>query len=277
MRKMKSWSFVMVLCLLTMLTAACGNGTAMKQDPKEAVAAAFKQLATYKNYHMTMDVESAGKINGTDAKSVVKSEIDFQQNPLLVKNEMNIDSENGSTKINSHILQYMEKSGDKILVYTNVNNRWLKQTLPQGDYNPLKDAENAMKSLKSVTKTSEDANVAVFEVVPNRDYVKNKIQHQLQMMGMKDVAVNDELIKAVGDLKYTVTIDKKTANITQINMDLTDFMARFGKALANLSKAPSDQKKAIEQVFSNMKVNTTIYFSNFDKVGKITIPAEAKK
>ena len=54
------------------------------------------------------------------------------------------------------ITQYMEESGDQLIMYSNINNRWLKQVLQKTTRNPAAQFEGYIKAITSITQKSED-------------------------------------------------------------------------------------------------------------------------
>ena len=102
------------------------------------------------------------------------------------------------------------------------------------------------------------------------------MESNLASMGKK-VSLPAELLKDIGDLKYSVTIDKKSSYITAMTIDMSEFTAKIGANFASAKEVPADQKKALTEMFANMQAKSSFTFSQFDSVSKITIPEEAKK
>jgi len=274
---MKLFSIMMALCMMSMVISACSSSTVAKADPKETVTKAYQKLASLTNYHMTLDVTNSMTVQGKTMNSVVKGELDIQQNPMLCKNIMSISSEMDSRKNEQTITQYMEESGEKVIVYSGFGGKWNKQSMEKSDYNPLSDYDGYMKAITSVTQKSEDANSTVFEVIASGSALKEKMQEQLSKMNMKKDSITDDMLKDLGDLKYTVTVDKKSGYISKIDIDLSSFMSKLGNNLAASQQIPDNQKEMVKEMFTSMKISSTATLSNFNSAEKIIIPEEAKK
>jgi len=145
---------------------------------------------------------------------------------------MNITIDADSKKINNKLVQYIEESGDKIIVYSYTNNQWIKQSLPKGSYNPLSEYDNYIKGIKSVTVKEDNADSTVFEVVAKGSYLKEDIKRNIASMGMSKMVLSDDFLKDLDDLTYNVTIDKNTGTISKMEIDLSDFMSKFGNVLS---------------------------------------------
>ena len=173
MRKLKLLS-MLALCLTVLLTSACSsNTTAVSKDPKEAVTNACQKLNSLKNYHMSMVIESSLNVNGQPVKSTAKGEMKIQKSPLLCENIMEITAD-APSKISQKITQYMEESGDQLIMYSNINNHWMKQILPKTTQSPAAQFEGYIKAITSVTQKSEDENSIVYEVVASGNELKKE-------------------------------------------------------------------------------------------------------
>ena len=93
----------------------------------------------------------------------------------------------------------------------------------------------------------------------------------------QNLKIPDEVFQCLGDLKYELTIDKKTSTVSKMDMDLSDFMHKLGSTLADKENMPAEQKQVIKAMFESMQIKSTVIFSQFDSAGSIVIPEEAKK
>ena len=85
------------------------------------------------------------------------------------------------------------------------------------------------------------------------------------------------IFKDLGDFTYTITISKKDNIVSKMNMDLSNMMASIGVNIAEKQDIPEDKKQIIRDLFANMKMESSITLSQFNQVGPISIPPEAKK
>jgi hypothetical protein len=279
MKKMRNLAIMAALCTMIVLISGYSsvNASPVGPDPKETVIKASQKLLGFKNYHMTLATTTSMAVQGKHVKSVVKSEFDVQVNPLLGKNNMDITTYADANIITQKLVQYLEQSGDQLIVYSNADNQWFKQSIPLAGYNPLKQHENYIKAIKSATVKSEDAKATVFAVVADGSYMKEELKRNMALAGMQKIQLTDEFLKGLNDLTYEITIDKQTGTISRMEMDLSDFMSRFGTSLVETMQMPDDKKTMIREMFSSMKIVMNATFSQFNKVRKITIPQEAKQ
>lgn len=272
---------ILVLCIMTVFVSVCSasdSAPVTNSDPKEIVTAAYQKFLALKNYHMSVATEASLSFQGKSTNIITKGEWDIQAKPMVFKNNMNIIMDTASDTITKKterkVEQYIEESGKQLIVYSKINDQWTRQILPYS--NLLNQYDNYFKAIVSVTPVNEDADSTVFEVVESASYLKENFDRVMASTGMQKVKLTDDLLKDLGDIKYTVTVDKKTATVSKIDMDLSEFVATIGNNLAESAKVPDNQKEIIRQVLTNMKVVTNIAFSRFGKVDKIIIPPEVK-
>lgn len=277
MRKIKCLSITLVFCIMTLFVAVCSSSASSKAvttDPKETVIKAYQKFQSLKSYHMTIDLVSSVCWQGKNMNIIAKGDCDVQATPMLMKNTMNVIMDMGSTKIEQRFVQYMEEVDNQIIVYSNVDDRWTKQSMP--NYNLLNEYDKYIDAITSVTLINEDANSIVFEVIESGSCLKENFERSLALTGMQNMQLTADLLKDLNDFKYTITVDKKTATISKIDMDLSDFISKIGNNIIGLQGFPDDQKKSIKEMLANMKITTTVTFSKINSGEIITIPQEAK-
>ncbi len=268
---------MLVFWLTTLLASAGSSGTcsaAGGADPKETVIKACQMMQEQKSYHMALGLTAAMTVQGKNMNLVLDSELDCQVKPVLIKNLMTIIITADGRKSVESILQYVEPTGDHFSVYSNVNNRWVKQSMP--NYSPSQEYENYFKAIKSVTPLRETDDATVYEVTADGSYLRENIQRMMASAGTGNVRLPLQLLTAVGDFTYTVFIDKKTGFISEIYMDLSDFLRAIGGMITQFLNLPENQKTGLREMFSNSKMIIDISFSQFNAVGQIQIPQEAR-
>ncbi|BBB89901.1 MAG TPA: hypothetical protein PKA28_19195 [Methylomusa anaerophila] len=282
MRKIKLLSIITVLCIMTLFFSVFNSSASSPvtaTDPKETVAKAYQKFQSLKSYHMTIDFTSVLSFRGNNINTVMKGEGDVRVKPMLGKNIMNITmditSDNAPKKIERQLVQYFEETGNQITVYSNIDNQWIKQSTP--NYYPLNEYDNYIKAITSVTQISEDANSTIFEVIASGSYLQENLERYMASAGMKNMKVTADLLQDLGDFKYTIAVDKKTSLISRMDIDLSDFMPKIANKLVESQNMPADQKTVIKEMFDNMKIITTVAFSEINRGEKITIPKEAKE
>ena len=277
MSKRMNAPFVAVLCAVILLISGwCPvNAAALQQDHKETVIQASQKLLNFANYRMTIDSTTLMTVQGKHVKSVVKGEYDVQVKPLLGKNTIDITTYVDSDQYTNKIVQYIEENEDQIAIYSNMDKQWLRQSLPKAAYNPLNDYNSYIKAIKNVTIKNQDADATVFKVVASGTYMKEELKRSMALVGVGNIQLTDDFLKELSDLTYYLTIDRKTGTVTRVAMDSSDFMKQFGNSLVDTMQVPNDKKALLREMFNSMKTVTHISFSQFNKIGKITIPQDA--
>ncbi|MCE5285952.1 MAG: hypothetical protein LLG02_08930 [Pelosinus sp.] len=275
MRKVQRLSLAVMFCLVTML--ACVNVAMAAEDNSRAtVIAAYRKLAEVTSYHMTMTGNMSMSIEGKDFQAAMNSEMDILIRPLLCKNNMDMTfNANGKEKHES-IVQYVERSGKQILTYSYINGKWARQSLPGGEYNPARDFGDFVKAIKSAVLVSEDDNSAVYEVTADGRYLKDSMKRQMDSIGLKKMGMADGLVGALGDLTYTITIDKNAGTISGMDLDLSPFLVAIGDNMANQLPGPEEKKQELREMFSSMQMQMSFTLSQFDSIEPFTIPDEAR-
>lgn len=276
MKNRKPVVVVFILCVILLLSmysiGACspGNGS----DPKEVVLTANKNLQKLKSYHMTIKNHMEFSLQGKNINVLTNGECDLQVKPLIMKNVM-VVSTNVPKQPEQTVTQYIEQSENQLIIYSKNNEQWTKMVVPY--YNPLNEYENYFKGIVSVTLINETPDLAVYEVKESAEYLKENINRAFDSIGMQNAGMGKEIFKDLGDFTYTITISKKDNIVSKMNMDLSNMMASIGVNIAEKQDIPEDKKQIIRDLFANMKMESSITLSQFNQVGPISIPPEAKK
>lgn len=275
MAKAKGMLFLVMFWLL--MVSASGTGAcspANGADPNEVVRKAYQKFLDVKSYHMTMGVTTSMTVFGNNLNVVMNGESDVQVKPMLMKSIMTVKMNMGQNQSEQTILQYAEQAGDQFVVYSNAKNQWVKQSVPM--VNPMNEYDNYFKGITSVTPVRETADATVYEVTVSGSYLRENIERAMASAGAKNMKLPMEIFNNLGDFKYTLFIDKKTAMISEMVIDLSDFIKTIGANIAEMPNVPEGQKKMLKEMFGNARMVTTVSFSQINGVGKIQIPQEAK-
>jgi hypothetical protein len=277
MTKVKHFLVLVVFFIITVLISAYGFGScsplAAELVPQEIVTQAYQQFLVLQNYHMTSEATISLAFQGQDVNVIMKSESDTQIKPMLFKNVMDITVDCAAKKNEQRIVQYVAETGDKFLVYSNINNQWLKQSMPY--YNRLNEYNNYFKAIKSVTLISDFDDTAIYEVVIDASYLQENIEHLMASPGMQEIMLPKNIMKDVGDFKYVITLDKKASTISKITMDLSGLLSTIGNNMSASTEVPEKYKMVIGELFKNMKMVMSVNFSQQNEAQEIIIPQEA--
>ncbi len=275
------WRYLLIICMMNVFVSVCSASASLpaaNSDPKATVAKAYQQFLTLKNYHMSIETAASLSFQGKNANIFSKAECDVQVKPMVLRNVMDITIDTVldtvSKRKEQKVVQYTEEAEKQLIVYSKINGQWVRQTLPYN--NLLNENANFLKDIISVAPINEDDDSAVFEVEESASNLKGNLDRILASTGMQKMKITDDLLKNLSNLKYTITIDKKTSTVSKIDMDMSEFVAIIGNNLAESGKVPDNEKETVRELFKNMKIVTSIAFSRLNKVEKIVIPPEAK-
>jgi hypothetical protein len=283
MRAMGKFSIVsrlFILCVMTVFISICSMYSlvaAAPQDAKEMVVTAYQKMLNFNNYHMTLDSTATMSVQGKNIRMAMEGGFDIQAKPMLSKGDMNIRVYTDSKTLDKNLVQYIEESGNQIIIYSNADNSWIKQSFPKESVDSLRDYGSYIKAIKSADIESDDDNSTVIRVVASGEVLKNTLKQKMALMGMNKLVVSDDFLADIQDLSYTITIDKSTGNISASHMDLSDFMAQFGTHMADKMKTTEKQKQAITEMFQNMKFIMDVTFSQYNSAPAVVIPQDVKE
>lgn len=263
-----------VFCLLTMF-AFSNIAAAEGENAKDTVVQAFQKFDKVQSYHMAMTADVSMAAENTNIKAVVNGEMDVFAEPYLCKNDMDIAIVINGMQAHTAMVQYMERSGKRLLSYTNIGGKWQRDSAPAGKSN-AQNCEDYIKSIKSAALISEDQDFAVFEIVTDMKYIKDVVRKNMGTVSLKERKLFDALMSGSGDLTYILTIDKSSGNISKVTMDVSDFAASFASQIADYVPMPQVKKEEMIDMINSVKIQMTFTFSKFDDIEPFTIPEEAR-
>ncbi len=265
-----------VLCLVAVLAAGLPSGAcapaAAPSDPKEAVVAAYKNLQALQTCHMSYSQEIVMTVGRQKTVMLTVIESDIQQKPLLCRSTITFTIGSGAKKNGGTFLQYVESQGDQFAVYTLAENKWRKKLLPF--FAPYAGADEYCRDIKSATLLRDYVATAVYEVTLDGRSVGKGFEAGFGMMSGQKVEIPEEMLADIGDLTYTLTIDKAAGIPVKAEIDMTALTAYLTEKIL-LADMPAEQKIALRQMFTDTKATLIVAFSRPDAVGKLAIPPEA--
>lgn len=277
MNRLKYLPVLVLLCMAMLVGSVCSAGrstAAASKDPKQIVIAAFEKLNTVKNYHITMENQYLLTYQGETLSLTVKSECDAQADPLLVQNNMTFTMDSKWEQKEQKTTQYIEADQGKIIAYSFVNDHWAKQILTE--FNPLAVYDDYFKAIKHVSLLKEAPETSDFAVVIKSGFLSKEIERMMNALGLQKMKLPEGAFQDIGELTYTVTIDRRTATITQVHMDLSGILRNFGKSIIESLDMPSEKKVIISELLSTVKASAVISFSQMNQIEGLQVPAEIK-
>ncbi|MBU2703245.1 hypothetical protein Ga0466249_004385 [Sporomusaceae bacterium BoRhaA] len=286
MRKI-NWGLALVWGLLFMAMGSSLVFASEKLSPEKAyLSYVYQNMMEVNSVHCDITVQADTTMG--QMKAVING--DVQSNPLGYKSDISIWTRDMKDKeMTIPMKQYLERSPSGLVVYTMVNEKWFKQIVPE--WSPVSkndlsaDEKNAawvnlLQMMKSVKLQKETPAYKYIDVTLDSMQISDAIAAAVKENNVqeKDIlsmtAIGRMALLAVGDLTYTVKIDKATKMVTEVDMDLTDPIRKGANLFLDLVH-PKDRAK-MEDFLTNSTLSMQIVYSNYNKVDPIVIPQEVK-
>lgn len=284
MKKMnRILALTLTLCLLLCL---CACGGANEQSFSERMALAQKNMAALHSVRMetTMDVSmemsATGQTQSMDM--TVAYVVESNQDSGICRMEMTTTAMGTSQKL----LAYSETVDGATTVYVSMDggHSWQKQNgnTVQMPSNPEQVTElflnNANSFQPAGTETINGSRATVYTGVLDEKY----LEEVMQMTGLGsslDSALGmeggEEMFRGLGDVPMTIAIDDASGQIVRYTMDVTKVMQTLMENLLSAAMQANGMG-GIEFQITIHKAEGVTVFSQFDAVGEITIPEEAR-
>lgn len=275
MRKVKKlvlWSFAWFI--LTMAGSAAAASPAVDVDPKATVTDAFQQFRLLKNYHLSLTGVTEMTVQSKAIHVFMQGECDVEVKPLKMKNAIAIEATVDGKATRQKTLQFMEEQDKDLVIYTQADGNWYKQSIPYTD--PLADYDNYFKAIKAVEIVRETPVERSFAVTIDGSYLQQDIERTLAAGGLVKAKIPAELFQGLGDFTYNVTIDRRTGAISRFDMDISALMAVIGENILMSGTVPDVQKAQLAEMFRSMKITTAVMVTNPNRIAKVVIPPEAQ-
>ena len=188
-------------------------------------------------------------------------------------------------KISMKTPLYMEETDKAFVIYYQMNGTWEKQTLKKdtGDkaWKSL-SPEESMAMVRSVNLVKETPTQKVLQVVfdgkkiaeLSRKFMAASTAAKGSAMAQKQM---EKLLDSVGDLEFTMTVDKATNYTVKDEADLTPAARRIAHGvMENIPKLKTAEKQQMVNMIDHTTLHMTTTSSDFNAVKEIVIPAEAR-
>jgi len=280
----RRFGLIFLLVVTLILTTACASGpkdlTAGK-TPEKIVEESFDKLYQLESYNMDMLTKMKMALGQDTLDMSMSGKITAFQKPLKMKMVMETTVPGMTEKM--QIDQYMVEQEQKVMLYQYINGKWQKLVIDDPatvEMISMDPRDNLKLFMDNLVK----AEILGEEVVGEKNTVKinlvasSKIFDQLfeetagNSLGIGDDFLNADILSKIGDMHYTIWVDKATLETVKGEMDLTDNMKNMGQALAEDPKTPAELK----QVFQNMEMSMEYTVYNQNSAEDFTVPEEAK-
>ena len=181
-------------------------------------------------------------------------------------------------------------------VYTKMNGQWMLQKMPytglpaqDAKVSPEKAAREQLDMLKSCTIVSdtEDSREYLCRIDEKKmhEIADKVLQSQKESKdpvmvqnSAQQVAFFREVMDHMGELSYTMKVDKKTQLVTEMNMDLTTAMKNLSSVVgAHDPKMTEAKKKELQNFINQSTLKLQVKYLNHDEPADIVVPDEVKQ
>lgn len=282
---------LLLLCTIAILSltalAGCGNDKDEATDANAEENMVSQAIVNSQNvksvtYDMTMDMAmdvTVGEENQALDMTTTGS-IEYLNDPMSMSMNMNMDmGEAGAMDSAS----YGEIVDGNFVLYTSVEDQWLKQTVGTAEemeqYNSAKAMEVYLESMKDFTEDGvEDVNgskATKFTGTISGDDLQEVMDNMAGMSEqMATLGLEDESLASLyadsGDLTISIWIDNQTVLPVKYEMDMTTMMQNIMEKLSTTTEDLGDITYNVSNVFVSMTV------TGYDNVEAIDIPEEAR-
>ena len=286
-KKVATLLLITLLCLvgLTACTgASAGTSDLTKGKTAEQIAEeAFDKWYGLANYDMSMEIYMKTSVGAEDTEMTMKSDATLFQNPLKMKMTANVTIPMLEPQTMT-FEQYMLTENEKMTIYQQVDGVWQKMVIDDSatmelmQMDPKDNLKLFMDSLKKAEILAEEkieqTNTVKLELVASSE-VFGRIMEQTagNPLGINEGLFGPAILAQIGDLKYTLWIDKATLNVIKGQMNLSENIRNLGAALA----AEQDMPAELQEMFSSMEFVVDYTVMNHNNAQDFTVPEEAKR
>lgn len=279
MRTIRVLSMTLTFCLLFLPVALCGAAPADGTDYRDVFIKASQNLLKLKSYHMTLEAEGSMIMDGKTMGFVTGGQSDVQLKPMLMKNTLAASMDAGGKKSAYTMAQYVEETGDKLAVYSYADNKWTRQvmTSPGGNYGDYrKYLDSFIKGITGVKLVRETDGALVLEAAVSAGYLQEGLEQAMSSAIGRKIKLPDNLFDDLVDFKYTAVIAKDSQQISELSMNMAEFVTSVAQTIIEPLRLPDDQKALAEEILRSVKMQVKISLSRYNAIEPIIIPREAK-
>ncbi|AFM01382.1 hypothetical protein Desde_3088 [Desulfitobacterium dehalogenans ATCC 51507] len=279
----KKISSLILILMCTLVLAACSTGTtnlSQGKSPEQIVEESFAKWYGLKSYDMDMVMTMKFSVGEEVLDMSMTGKGAVFQNPIKMKMVMEANIPGMDQKMT--LEQYVVQNKQKMAIYQNIENNWQKiifddPAMTEKMYMDPKD------NLKLFMDHLVSAEILGEEKIGEKDTLKIKLvasgdifdqifqETAGNTLGVGNGLINPDVFSQIGDMVYTIWVDKVTLDTLKCQMDLSENMRNLGKALAEDPKLPLE----IKDIFSDAEIFMEYTILNQNSAQDFTIPEEA--
>lgn len=281
-------SFLLIALLISALVlAGCSSAAPAIKDltagktAQEIVEETFDKLYDLNNYEMDLTTNVKMITDGETMDMSMSGQAVVFQNPMKMK--MLLNAAIPGVEEEMQLEQYMIQEEQVITMYQNINDQWFKTVIDDPamaemmQMDPKENLKLFMDNLVSVEITGQEKvgekDTVKIDLIASADIFDDVLQDVAgESLGLGSDLITSEFFSKIGDMKYTVWIDKATLDTVKCYMDLTENMKNLGAALGEDSSTPEE----LTGIFENMEISLEYTIYNQNKAADFSIPEETK-
>jgi len=248
------------------------------QSPEEILGAAFQQNRSAQSMHMDLHETVVMSVGVPAANYAQNMEValvfgmDVQKEPDVVRTEGKITLP-GQTQ---EVLLYSEEIDGVQWTYTSTNGgrTWSRQKAEQDGGSMLSDpeymTEQWIENAKDFERTGEETVNGCAATVYSGTLAGKFVKDAVSMTG---TTADDDVIKDLDDLPFTIWIDNDSGRIVRMRIDLQNMMQKLMEASM---KDSLSQMGDAEVTVGIETAEVVCDISQFDAIEEIVIPDEAR-
>ncbi len=277
----KILTILLCLTLLISMTACSGKDMTQGKAPEEILEEAITKAAEWENYemaletHMVMDIPPQGEIE----MNMTGVGVAFIK-PLKMHMTMSMDMP--QMEESQNIEQYIVQEEDTFSIYQNYEGQWYKNVMEDEGIEELMSVD-PMESIQLFVKHIKSAEIAEEEKINDKDAVRIDVTVSFDMYkelmetnGSLDMSAMFgmdvfEMLGNMGDLTYSIWVEKESLNVVKYHMNLSEAMNKMAEAMQEIEEVPQE----LIDVYQTSQMEMSVTLSNQNNVEDFEIPEEA--
>ena len=280
----KTGRIIALILLAAMLLCLTGCGSF-----ETRMARAAKKMAALQSAHMDMDMHmdfSASLLGESlDLDVNMENGIDMQTEPLRARMEIGMEV----LGINMEMLMYMEQNGEEHTVYVSADDgkSWESESITAEEAkSQTGDMKNNLKIFIDCAKSFQEAGIETVNGAEATRYdgeiTGESLESALELSGAKEMLgeglgakLSADAFTGLESIPCSVWIDNKSGMVVRYDMDMSQIMQSLMKDMMDEIFA-AQGLEGVEMEMEFREVTVSVVLSQFDAVGEILIPDNAK-
>jgi len=284
-----------VVFVLAMAFAALNNPAVLASpepsgQEKEYLKTVYSKMAAVDSAHFDILMQAVTPMGQIDFTIAGEGKAE----PMAYKSDIKISYRDLQNKENTMVVkQYIEQDKDQMTCYSFFNEKWIKQVVPYVD--PLGQKPSAaakakmtqamlelIKDVKGQEETSAYKDLAItLDGAKLGSFVQSVLQqgnHQnKELLAMQQEPMIQAALQNLGDMKYTLRVDKNTDLVTETKMDLTEPIRKSANAFLAVSAMKPEAKAGLKDFLAKSTLQVQVKYSQVNAVDKVEIPQAVRE